>query len=183
MLLAGAVLAPLGRFAVVQSVDWTPLAIALPSSGAVTREFVVDRPGRYELAVRIDRPAVKSASDEAGCRLGFDWLACSGEEPFLRLRWRIGPAAHVIDSRSSGGRFTPAIVERWLGSFDARADAAYVLNLEIISAPEALRSLNPRLLVLPSMALDREQQSRTAAVWLTSLLVGLAGAVLADRAS
>ena len=185
VLLAGAVLAPLGRFAMVQSVDWSPVAIALPSSGAVTRDFVVDKAGRYELAVRIDRPAVKSASDDAECLLGFDWLECPGDEPFLRLRWRIRPAdpEHVVDRRSSSGRFTPAIVERWLGSFDARKDASYVLHVEAISQPEDLRALNPRLLLLPSTALDRERHSRTAAVWLASLLVGLAGAVLSDRAA
>ena len=167
----------------VQSVDWSPVAIPLPLSGAVTRDFVVDTAGRYDLAVRIDRLPVKSASDEAECLLGFDWLECAGDGPFLRLRWSIRPAGaeHVADSRSSSGRFTPAIVERWLGSFDARTDAPYVLHVEAFSQPEDLRALNPRLLLLPSTALDREQHSRTAAVWLASLLVGLAGAVLSDR--
>ena len=185
VLLAGAVIAPLGRFAMVQSVDWTPVAIALPSSGVVTREFVVDKAGRYELAVRIDRPPVKSASDHAECRLGFDWLECAGDEHFLRLRWSVSTAGaeRVVDRRSSGGRFTPALVERWVGSFDAGENASYVLNAETVSAPEDLRALNPRLLVLPSTTLDREQHSRTAAVWLASLLIGLAGAVLTDRAA
>jgi hypothetical protein len=194
-LLIVAVAAPLSRGAVVQWINWTPLEIPLRAEpGAVEpREFSVDQAGAYELAVRIDRPADRARHAAAECALGFDFVECEGSAP-MRLRWylrshdwqdvRCGtePAgARLVEARSSGGRFTPAFVERWLGCFDADERTRYSLQVEVLSGLEAVASLHPRFLILPSSQLDRDQHSLTAAVWLTSLLVGLAGAVVVSH--
>jgi len=193
VLLAGAILAPIVRFALVSSVEWTPLTVLLPPSGTVTGEFDVDRSGRYELAVRIDRPSQTSSTD-AECRLGFDWIACESAPP-MRLRWtlqssdglpvRCGDEARdagIVDSRSSGGRFTPMLIERWVGCFDARIGVRYALDVVVTSNLDALRPFNPRVVVSSSSVLDRERHSLTAATWVISLLVAVAGLLLADRA-
>lgn len=188
-LLSGAVLLPLGRFTLVQSVNWAPLDMPLPDR-SVSRQFRVDVPGRYEVAVRVDRPAGKSSRDEAECLLGFDWVECEGGDPALAIRWTVEsdggavrcgaePAGtRTVGRRSSDGRFTPAIAERWLGCFDADPRTRYTLRVHPLSSHAPLQRFNPRVMVLSSDALNRTQYSTTAAVWLTSLLTGMAGFLL-----
>jgi hypothetical protein len=192
-LLLGAVIAPVLRFVVVQTVDWTPLEIPLSADGGVAREFSVEKSGKYEVAIAIERPPVKSSSDEVECLLGFDWVECPSTDPVVAPRWILkaqdGGPVHCdgepvdpsrADGRSSSGRFTPTTVERWLGCFDAREDARYVLDVRV-SNLERLSDVKPRFVVISSAALDREQHSLTAAVWLTSVFLGLAGFLLVDR--
>jgi hypothetical protein len=192
-LLAVALLAPLARLVVVRSVDWTPLEMPLARGATAERSFEVGQSGTYELALRIDRPADRERRTTAECALGFDFVECEGRAA-VRLRWHLRsndgrdvrcgaePAGtQVVDARSSGGRFTPAFVERWLGCMDARDGAAYALRVEALSGIEALEPLHARFVVQSSSALDRDQQSLTAAIWMTSLLVGVAGAVVASR--
>jgi hypothetical protein len=187
-----AIVAPVARFVQVRTVDWTPIEFPLPPDGTA-REFLVEKSGTYELAIRIARPQAGSARDHAECLLGFDWVECSTADPPVTLRWTLhergGPSVHcegdrhdgrAVEGRSSGGRFTPITVERRLGCFDGREGTRYVLDVDA-SNLEGLEDLEPRFAVVASPALDREQHSRAAGVWVLSLLVGLAGFLLADR--
>lgn len=189
-LLVVAIFAPIVRLAAVQSVDWTPVVMPLASSASERRTFSVGHSGAYELGVRIDRSADRQRFAAAECALGFDFVECEATTP-VRLRWQLqaddgrevrcgtSPAgSRVVDMRSSGGRFTPEFVERWLGCFHADERVRYSLQVHVVSGLEPLESLNPRFLVLPSSDLDREQYSLTAAVWMISLLVGFAGVLL-----
>ena len=186
-LLATAVGAPIARLAYVQWIDWTPVEVPLAAAVPWRREFRVDQSGKYELAVKIDRPGDRAASTAAECALGFDFVDC---EPFvpLALRWRLAAAdggpvtcggddarAGTVDSQSSAGGFTTVSIERWLGCFDADEDARYVIDVEPLAFADFLKPLNPRFVVQPSSALNRDEYSLTAAVWMISLLVGLAG--------
>jgi hypothetical protein len=189
-LLVVAICAPIVRLAAVRSVDWTPVVMPLAQRASEWTEFRVDHSGPYELAVQIDRPGERAESIAAECALGFDFVECEATTP-VRLRWQLqahdGPdvrcgtspaGSRVADMRSSGGRFTPEFAERWLGCFHADERIRYSLQVQVLSGLEPLESLNPRFLVLPSSDLDREQYSLTAAVWMISLLVGLAGVLL-----
>ena len=193
-LLIGAVTAVASRFVFVQTINWTPIEIPLPGDGT-TREFLVEKSGTYELAIKIDRPEARSDRDDAECLLGFDWVECSATDPPVAVRWtlheRDGSPVHcagdprggrAVEGRSSGGRFTATVAERRLGCFDGRKGARYVLEVDA-SNLEGLAALEPRFVVVPSPALDRERYSQTAGVWVTSLLVGLAGFLLVDRHS
>lgn len=194
-LLVVAILAPIVRLAAVQSVNWTPVVMTLAAGASERREFGVGHAGAYELGVRIDRPADRERNAAAECALGFDFVECEGTTP-VRLRWqlqahdgrpvRCGPdpaATREVEARSSGGRFTPEFLERWLGCFDAEERVRYSLQVEVISGLEPLQSLHPRFLVLPSSDLDRDQYSLTAAVWMLSLFVGLTGLLLITEAA
>ena len=188
--MAGAVLAPVVRFAMVQRIEWTPVVMPLAAGASARRDFTVGHSGAYELGVQIDRPADPERSVAAECALGFDFVECEGRTP-LRLRWQLraddgrgiycGTAladVRVIDARSSGGRFTPGLVERWLGCFDADEDVVYSLQVDGLSGIGELAALHPRFVVLSSATLDRTQHSLTAAVWMLSLFVGLVGILL-----
>jgi hypothetical protein len=181
-LLLGAVIAPVSRFVVVQTVDWTLLEIPLSAEGEVTREFSVEKSGRYEVAITIERPRVKSSSDEAECLLGFDRTYCSGIEP-LRLEWQlVSQAGGVVTvTGSSDGVFTPAAMTRSVGTFDGASGVRYAITVDVLSDATEIRSYRPRVIVIPSPVLDREEYSLTAAVWLSSLFAGLAGFLLVDR--
>ena len=187
-----AVLAPAVRYVVVRSVNWTPVEMPLGGDPGTAhrQDFSVDQSGQYELAVRIDRPPVKSRSDHAECLLGFDWVECAGIAP-LTFHWDLESddgsppgcgdeprTAGVVEGRSSGGRFTPAVAERWLGCVDAHEDVRYALEVDVLSDLDELAPFNPRVVVVSSDALDRDEYSLTAAVWLTSLLAGFAALLL-----
>ena len=142
----------------------------------------MEKSGRYELAVAIDRPKTKDSSDEAECFLGFDRTYCSGIEP-LRLEWALASqeSGDVTVTGSSDGIFTPAAITRSVGTFDGAAGVRYAIRVDVLSDVTEIHSYRPRVIVIPSPVLKREEYSLTAAVWLTSLFAGLAGLLLAGR--
>jgi hypothetical protein len=191
-LLMVAALAAIVRSVLVWSTEWTPLEIALTDERGTVgrREFQVDRSGTYELALRIDRPRDALRRTAAECALGFDWVECAGTDP-VRVRWTLGTTdggtvrcgtqpmrAVDLDVRTSGGSFTNERVERWLGCFDANDESGYGLEAELLSGFDRLAALRPHFVVVPSSSLVRDESSLTAAVWMMSLLMGLAGVLL-----
>ena len=186
-LLTAAVLAPVARWAFVQTIEWTPLDVPLSGKVDVSwrEEFAIEHSGKYELAVRIDRPQNKTGTHHAECLLGFDRVGCEGIAP-MPLQWHLasadGASIRCAD-RVGGGRFTDDAVERWLECFDAVKGRRYALRVDAPTGAGALEQYAPRFIVTSSSALDRQQHSVTAAVWLASLLLGFMGLLLAVNRS
>ena len=179
--MAAAIAAPLCRFAVVQAIDWSPLALPLITGvSAVDGEFTVGQPGRYEFALEIDRPPDAGRAHLAECLLGFDRADCD-DRPAMRVEWLLESGGLPLAvTPSSAGRFTETIIARSVAGFDAPTPGSYRIHAAVLSNPPDLRTFRPRIVVLPSATLNRDRDSMTAAVWLTSVIVALAGLLLMD---
>jgi hypothetical protein len=180
-LLTAAVLGPAWRLGAVEWRDRTPLELPLAEAPAASRvDFSIDRPGRYDIAIEIDRPQGRDLSQRAECLLGFDRVDCSGTEP-VRVDWHLSShhGGEVALTRSSDGTFTPQSIARALAAFDAVARGRYAIRVDR-SSVSALAGYRPRLVVMPSARLNRDRSSVTAAVWLTAVIVGLAGLLLLE---
>jgi hypothetical protein len=162
---------------------------------------MVERPGKYDVVVKIDRPSRESERTRAECLLGFDpgnpqWGRRAAETPcreapVIDLTWHLASdAGPVVDAtgepsdmgRVSGlaasGTFGADDADRWLGTFMAERGRRYTLTVETHMSAAALQPYSPRLLVQPSSSIIRDEYLKTAVVQVVGGWVGTVGLAL-----
>ncbi len=188
------------RIHVVNSTQWVPIDVPFPAAATRTpaHEFIVDRDGSYELAIKISIPPERTERVRAECLLGFDpgnpkWgmslttPPCS-DMPVVDLAWYLtsdqGPVVNNIGESAALGRaagiagaggFSIDEVDRWLGSFVARRGLHYTLTVETHANAAALQPFAPRIVIQPSPSINRDEAVTAAFVWLSAAACATAG--------
>lgn len=177
-----------------------PVDVAFPAepSRLPVRTFTLERSGKYDVVVSIDRSPDESDRARAECLLGFDpgnpqWglrgmeTPCR-EAPVVDLTWHltsdIGPVVDGtgepsemgrVSGLAAGGTFGADETDRWLGTFEAEPGRRYTLTVETHANAAALQPFSPRLLVQPSSSIIRDEHLTTTVVWAIGGWFGTVG--------
>jgi hypothetical protein len=186
------VIAAIALFARIEIIVWrqnfTPVIEALPATQSTVGpvSFTVERAGRYQVALRLERP--DEAGERPACLLGIRSAGCPNAQPVIDLVWALGTDGPDNMECSGGGPVSGWIegdaygpdhtVQRLFEICTVQTGRTHNLTVILRADHSALQPFHPRIVVDATAGFGRDLLGERLWSWAMSFAALVLGGLL-----